>query len=81
MVASRRHRGGAGDLLAFHPARRPWLIECKATTRGPFAGFPPADREALIAYSERNGLVAMLAWRTPEGEIRWVPKEGFPGAD
>lgn len=49
IVASRRHIGGAGDLLAVHPATASiLLIEVKARKR-PYDGFRPADRAAMAA--------------------------------
>lgn len=61
-VGSRRHIGGAGDLLAVHPTRGLRLIEVKAT-KTPFSGFPPADREALDQEATRICAEPFLAWR------------------
>lgn len=60
VVASRRHIGGAGDLLAVHPVQaRTLLVEVKARKR-PYDGFRPGDREA------------MKATPLPPGGERWL---------
>ncbi len=46
LVGSRRHVGGAGDLIAVHPGGEVRLVEVKATKER-FAGFKPEDREAM----------------------------------
>lgn len=77
VVGSRRHRGGAGDILATHPDGRRWLVECKAT-QGMWSCFPPADRKALTEYADHHGMTPWLAWRLPGNRIRWVSREAFP---
>ena len=77
LLASRRHFGGAGDLLALaryetEPGvvlHRPLLIEVKATAAIPWqAGsdhFGPARRRELIDAADRWDIEPMLAWVPP----------------
>ncbi len=79
MVASRRHRGGAGDLLALGPHGERWLIECKTTARGPFADFLPAQRKLMHDAGKKHDCTLWLVWRAPGKPIRWIGAEGWPG--
>ena len=92
LCASRRHIGGAGDILAI----RPWahdgasrkavlyccdamLIEVKATTEVPWRStFGPADRQALVETAEKHGAVPWLYWWPPRGKLLRIPAEDFP---
>jgi Holliday junction resolvase len=69
---------GYADLIALRNGGRPLLIEVKATARGPYNGFGPADRANLKAYAERAGALATLAWWPPRGKLRWIPSEEWP---
>lgn len=53
---------GEADLIALRPDRRPRMLEIKATEAGPFAGFPPVDRDALQRSAERAGADCELIW-------------------
>jgi len=65
------------------------LLECKATKAGPFNGFGPAQREALLVEAERmrNDSVpalkvqAMLAWKKPRQGIVLIPSSDWPSTD
>jgi Holliday junction resolvase-like predicted endonuclease len=46
VVASRRHIGGAGDLLAVHPGGVVYLVEVKCR-KHVYDGFRQPDREAM----------------------------------
>ena len=64
VVASRRHIGGAGDLIAIRaqngsPEVR--LIEVKSTAR-PYERFGPADRLAMRRTARACGGDAYLCW-------------------
>jgi Holliday junction resolvase len=77
LVGSRRHIGGAGDLLAVRD--RVWLIEVKSTARSPWHAFPPADRRALLEAAARIGAVPWLAWRPPGVRVwTWLGRGDWP---
>lgn len=83
LCASRRHIGGAGDILAVRPyAGGPTLearlIEVKSTTYGPFDSFGPADRRALLDTAISCGAVPVLAWWPPRRELRWIHATHWP---
>jgi hypothetical protein len=75
LVASRRHTGGAGDLIAVHydpnapystgmsgrPVTTVWLIEVKANEGSPFMNFRGADRLSLVATAKAVGAEPYLA--------------------
>lgn len=78
LVGSRRHIGGAGDLLAVKAGERPMLIEVKATL-GPYAHFGPKDRAELREAAKRAGAVAVLAWWKPRArEHRLIDEAEWP---
>jgi len=87
LCASRRHIGGAGDILAnrLRPSTsHGWsylesvLIEAKSTTRNPWNDFGPADRQALVETAEKYGAVPWLYWWPPRGKLLRIPAEDFP---
>jgi hypothetical protein len=83
LVASRRHIGGAGDLLAVRlhgdgSGHEVWLIEVKSTARSPWHAFPPADRQALISAAYAAGVQAWLAWWPPRRACQWINASEFP---
>ena len=68
LVGSRRHIGGAGDLLAAR-GREVALIEVKSTAGGPYERFGPAERAAMFAVRERRpNLLLALYWWPPKFE-------------
>ena len=91
LCASRRHIGGAGDILAICTERweatpyadageqmQAMLIEVKSTTRNPWNDFGPADRQALVETAEKYGAVPWLYWWPPRGKLLRIPAEDFP---
>lgn len=56
------------------------MLEVKATSRGPFAGFPPADRRELIAAAEQAGACAFLVHWPKHGEAKWYAPPEWPGS-
>lgn len=88
IVGSRRHIGGAGDLLAVR-AESPGagstgyvavrLIEVKSTAGGPWERFGPAARAELVAAALRAGASAELWWWPPRApEPRVYASPAFP---
>ena len=86
LCGSRRHIGGAGDILA---VRCPWpsvaseikqvqLIEVKSTTRSPWVTFGPKDRQDLVDTALTYGAEPVLAWWPPRGKLRWIRPSEFP---
>jgi len=89
LCASRRHIGGAGDILAVKPASWPeperqmqlmmtMLIEVKSTTRSPWVTFGPKDRQDLVDTALTYGAEPVLAWWPPRGKLRWIRPSEFP---
>jgi Holliday junction resolvase len=81
IVGSRRHIGGAGDLIAVWPDLGPNLIECKTAKDSPYENFRPDDRQAMRDERDRFGgpLSLWLAWRkVGTREIRWAPERDWP---
>ena len=86
LVSSRRHVGGAGDLLAiqgdvgvwFLDQGRPLLIEVKTSARA-FSSFPPADRNALLETAHEYGCEPLLCWwPTEECGPFWIEASDWP---
>jgi Holliday junction resolvase len=69
---------GCADLVALKDGRTPMMIECKATARGPYAGFPPAKRKDLRQVAEWAGADAWLVWWPPRGKATWLPWQSWP---
>jgi Holliday junction resolvase len=69
---------GVADVVALKAGSRPRLIEVKATTRGPFAGFTPARRERMLEVAEAADADAILAWKQPYQGIRYLPPAAWP---
>jgi Holliday junction resolvase len=87
VVGSRRHIGGAGDLLAVeredeHLLTTPvWLIEVKTTTDGPWKNCGPADRQALKDTAARVGAIPAVAWKPPrQKHWSWLLERDWPEA-
>lgn len=78
MASSRRHRGGAGDVLTIGPSGERWLIEAKTTKAGPFADFGPAKRQEMRVACARFNLKGWLVWRAPGQSTQWIPLEAWP---
>jgi hypothetical protein len=78
LVGSRRHIGGAGDLLAVKSFFAPILVEVKSTAGGPFEHFGPADRKALYEAATQSSCIPYLAWWPPRGELKWLTVKDWP---
>ncbi len=89
LVASRRHEGGPGDILAWTPQVPkgkgtslvdvpPLLVEVKNTAL-PFSKLGPIQRRDLLMAEEDYGVEAMLCW-WPRGfrHCFWVPTDDWP---
>lgn len=83
LCASRRHIGGAGDILAVRlfaggAALEARLVEVKSTTYGPYDSFGPADRRAMVDSAIRCGAEPWLAWWPPRQKLRWIHATHWP---
>lgn len=83
LCASRRHIGGAGDILAIRPyaggpALEARLVEVKSTTRNPWNDFGPADRRAMVETARACGAEPWLAWWPPRRELQWIHESRWP---
>jgi hypothetical protein len=76
VVASRRHVGGAGDLLGVHPDGRIWLVEVK-NCKNVYAGFRREDRKAMSETVLPAGAERFLA--SKDGNvIKWTSEADWP---
>ena len=71
---------GEFDLVMLKAGERSRVVECKATAAGPYSGFGPADRSALLAIARRAGAEAWLAWWPKRKTLKWIPAEEWPNA-
>lgn len=86
LCASRRHIGGAGDILAIRKARvsnmlytvEARLIEVKSTAGGPWERFGPTDRQDLLDTAITFGAEPLLAWWPARGKLRWIDAFQWP---
>ena len=69
---------GVADLVALKLGHQPRMIEVKATARGPFAGFPPADRAELLDAAAKAGAVPWLVWWKKHGKPVWLASDDWP---
>lgn len=69
---------GDADIIALRHDRTPMLIEVKSTTAGPFSGFGPADRRALLAAALNAGAEPWLVWWPPREQPQWIPATDWP---
>jgi len=69
---------GFCDLVALKHGHLTRMIEVKATHRGPYHGFGPADRNNLKTVSAQAGALAQLAWWPPRGKLRWIDSSEWP---
>lgn len=54
------------------------LIEVKATSRGPYAGFPPTQRAQLKQAAQTAGGQAWLVWWPSRKQPEWYPASEWP---
>jgi len=54
------------------------LVEVKSTAAGPYAGFGPADRAALLEAARIAGAEPWLYWHPPRKEPRWISPGEWP---
>jgi hypothetical protein len=74
---------GTFDVLASRVNEDTWetflrFIEVKSTQAGPYAGFGPADRAALLAEAELAGAEASLCWWPKNKEPQFIRSENWP---
>ena len=69
---------GVADVVALKAGEPSRLIEVKSTTAGAYAGFGPADREALSDMARVAGADAYLCWWPKRAEPRWIPEADWP---
>lgn len=85
LVASRRHVGGAGDLLAVREWKdesevsvtEVWLIEVKHC-KNLWENFRKADREEMKATKLPKGGERWLVNVLPKRELDWRPESSWP---
>lgn len=90
VTGSRRHTGGAGDVLAVKGIATPQvaerilgftktlLIEVKGNGGSPYMNFRAGDRAVMRETADRIMAAAWLAWWPPGGELRWIPAADWP---
>jgi Holliday junction resolvase len=71
---------GCADLIAMRAYSPSYFIEVKSTHRGPFHSFGPADRADILAYAERAGATAVLAYWPPRGKLQFIYEKDWPKA-
>jgi Holliday junction resolvase-like predicted endonuclease len=76
VVASRRHIGGAGDLLAVHPNGATWLVEVKCC-KNLYENFRRGDREAMKATDLPKGAVRFVVNKRGK-DLEWVSELSWP---
>lgn len=80
LVASRRHIGGAGDLLAVREAlgtAEVWLIEVKSC-KNLWENFRKEDREEMKATELPPGGKRWLVNVLAKKELDWRPESSWP---
>lgn len=69
---------GSVDVVAMkngHPSR---FYEVKSTAAGPFHSFGPQDRAELLVVAGQAGAEAILAYKPPRAEWRFLPPSEWP---
>lgn len=69
---------GVADLVCLHQGRTPMMLEIKSTTAGPFSGFGPAEREALLDAAALAGASCFLVWWPRHGKAEWFGVDQWP---
>jgi Holliday junction resolvase len=82
LVASLRHYGCPGDLLALRGGDKPLIVEVKGTRDFPwkdYKGFGRPRRQELIDVGERHHAEVLLCWWPPYYGPFWIESEEWPG--
>lgn len=69
---------GVADVVALKAGERPMMCEVKSTTAGPYAGFGPADREALSEMAAAADADPFLVWWPKRSKPKWIPESEWP---
>lgn len=69
---------GVADVIAMRDGDRPRMYEVKSTRHGPYAGFPPADRERLRVAAKMAGADCFLCWHPPHGKRHFIGPDEWP---
>lgn len=69
---------GVADVIALKAGQRPRMIEVKSTSRGPYAGFPPADRADLLFAADLAGAEPWLVWWPKRSDPVWLAPDSWP---
>lgn len=69
---------GCADLVAMRVGSPTLIVEVKSTHRGPFHSFGPADRADILAYADRAGATAVLAYWPPRGKLEFIYEDAWP---
>jgi Holliday junction resolvase len=69
---------GEADLVCLKAGRRPMMLEVKSTTAGPFAGFGPEKRAALIRAAAQSGARPFLVWWPKHRKPAWLAPTEWP---
>lgn len=78
LVGSRRHIGGAGDLLAVKAGCIPRLVEVKSTKAGPWMHFRWKDRADMLETAMEMRVEAWLLWWPAQRDPKWLPAAEWP---
>lgn len=68
---------GVADLVAGKEGRT-MLVEVKSTAQGPWEGFGPKDRLALLDAAHGAGWEPWLVWWPARGVETWIGAEEWP---
>lgn len=69
---------GSVDVIAMKAGERTRFCEVKSTSRGPFDGFRPADREALRFMAELANADPYLVWWPKRSKPIWIAADEWP---
>lgn len=69
---------GVADVVALKAGERPRMVEVKSTSAGAYAGFGPADREALSEVAAAADADAYLVWWPKRKPPKWIPEDDWP---
>ena len=69
---------GEADLIALKAGRQPMMLQVKGVAAGPFSGFPPAERAALLDAARQAGAIPYLIHWPKHGKERWLGVDEWP---